>query len=336
MSSVRTDGRRGLDALAPLVLLGVCVALVATGFGYGGWWPNVHNGLLSLSLGAAAVWTLLARPWHREGLLLGAVALAEGVVFLGRQIGHADPSARWWAWLGVWPVALVIAGVTWGVLCFPEGRFLSRPWRWVGWAVLAVAGVCTLLSALWPVEYAAAGLTARHPFDLPGGAAATRLWSLLAHPAYAVFQLAWVVAVVDRWRRSNGVVRHQLGVVVTAAAVSLVLLVLGLAVAGSPVLGLLATVLVPLAAWWAMDRLSLGQVIEETRAVGRLEGLSPRESEVLDLMAQGLSNQAIAARLHLSVKTIEPVVSLIFTKLSLPPDTASNRRVLAVLAYLKE
>ncbi|MSW64338.1 MAG: DNA-binding response regulator [Actinobacteria bacterium] len=52
-------------------------------------------------------------------------------------------------------------------------------------------------------------------------------------------------------------------------------------------------------------------------------------------MARGLSNTAIAAELHLSVKTVEPVVSTVFGKLGLQPDTRDNRRVLAVLAYLE-
>ena len=85
-----------------------------------------------------------------------------------------------------------------------------------------------------------------------------------------------------------------------------------------------------------MVRLSLSRVIEETRATGGLAGLSPRENEVLDLMAQGLSNRAISEQLHLSIKTVEPVVSSIFTKLQLPADADTNRRVLAVLALLEE
>ena len=70
-------------------------------------------------------------------------------------------------------------------------------------------------------------------------------------------------------------------------------------------------------------------------ATGRdLDHLTPREIEVLDLMAQGLSNAGICEQLHLSIKTIEPAVSSVFTKLNLPPGRESNRRVLAVLAYV--
>jgi DNA-binding NarL/FixJ family response regulator len=104
----------------------------------------------------------------------------------------------------------------------------------------------------------------------------------------------------------------------------------------SPRAGLLTTPLVPVTAGWIMARLSLGRVIEEARSSGGLTSLSSRENEVLDLMAQGLSNRAISEQLHLSIKTVEPVVSSIFTKLRLPADSDTNRRVLAVLALLEK
>lgn len=68
----------------------------------------------------------------------------------------------------------------------------------------------------------------------------------------------------------------------------------------------------------------------------QLDRLTPRELEVLDLMARGLTNAAICEQLHLSIKTVEPAVSAIFTKLDLPPGRESNRRVLAVLAYVDD
>jgi DNA-binding NarL/FixJ family response regulator len=52
-------------------------------------------------------------------------------------------------------------------------------------------------------------------------------------------------------------------------------------------------------------------------------------------MARGLTNKAICDELFLSIKTVEPIVSTIFAKLGLSPDGASNRRVLAVLAYVR-
>ena len=66
-----------------------------------------------------------------------------------------------------------------------------------------------------------------------------------------------------------------------------------------------------------------------------LDVLSPRELEVLGLMAEGRSNAAIAAQLVLTVGAVEKHVANIFTKLRLPPSAEDHRRVLAVLAYLQ-
>ncbi len=63
--------------------------------------------------------------------------------------------------------------------------------------------------------------------------------------------------------------------------------------------------------------------------------LSERERDVLALMAEGLSNTAIGARLFLSTKTIESHTSRVFAKLGLLDDADSHRRVQAVLAYLR-
>jgi len=67
----------------------------------------------------------------------------------------------------------------------------------------------------------------------------------------------------------------------------------------------------------------------------QLARLSDREREVLDLMAQGLSNTAIAHRLVVEVKTIETHVARIMAKLDFPPSPDDNRRVRAVLAWLR-
>jgi len=327
---------RPVDLLGPLLLLGAVVALVATGLARGFWLDNLHNGLLAVAFGAVAAWTLLLRPHHREALLFGAVGVLEGVLFLGRQVAHHGSGNTWWGWVGVWPLAVILAATTWAVLCFPEGRFLSRGWLLAGLAIMTVAVCCSLLSALWPVEYAAAGVHARHPLRLDGLPAARAAWNVVAHPAYALFQLTWVLGVVARWRRANGILREQLALLGAAVGLATALLLIGLAIWHSPRLGLLATPLVPVVAGWIMARLSLSRVIEKTRATGGLAGLSPRENEVLDLMAQGFSNRAISEKLHLSIKTVEPIVSSIFSKLQLPADAATNRRVLAVLAMLSE
>jgi DNA-binding NarL/FixJ family response regulator len=62
--------------------------------------------------------------------------------------------------------------------------------------------------------------------------------------------------------------------------------------------------------------------------------LTPREREVLGLMAEGRSNAAIATKLFVTDKAIAKHTNNIFAKLDLPPSSDDNRRVLAVLAYL--
>jgi DNA-binding NarL/FixJ family response regulator len=68
---------------------------------------------------------------------------------------------------------------------------------------------------------------------------------------------------------------------------------------------------------------------------GPLEGLSPREREVLGLMAEGRSNAAIASSLYLSIGAVEKHIASIFTKLRLRQTAEDHRRVLAVLAFLQ-
>jgi DNA-binding CsgD family transcriptional regulator len=84
---------------------------------------------------------------------------------------------------------------------------------------------------------------------------------------------------------------------------------------------------------WVIEHVELARVVNRERAAGHLVHLTPRENDVLELMARGLSNRAICAELHLSIKTVEPIVGTIFHKLELHADPGSNRRVLAALAY---
>jgi DNA-binding NarL/FixJ family response regulator len=84
----------------------------------------------------------------------------------------------------------------------------------------------------------------------------------------------------------------------------------------------------------ALDPEVVSQLLARHAKEEPLRGLTPRESEVLGLMAEGRSNAAIAARLFVTEKAIGKHTNNIFSKLRLPPSEDDNRRVLAVLAYL--
>lgn len=79
----------------------------------------------------------------------------------------------------------------------------------------------------------------------------------------------------------------------------------------------------------------VGELLGRTRAHGPLDELTPRERDVLALMAEGRSNQAIAEALVLESKTIEGHIRTIFGKLGLEPVPGDHRRVLAVLTWLR-
>jgi DNA-binding NarL/FixJ family response regulator len=95
----------------------------------------------------------------------------------------------------------------------------------------------------------------------------------------------------------------------------------------------------------AIERVARGETVVDPELVklllhrpateSRLAELSDRERTVLALLAEGLSDRAIAARLWLTQKTVETHVRHILAKLALPPDSDHNRRVLAVLTFLR-
>jgi DNA-binding NarL/FixJ family response regulator len=84
----------------------------------------------------------------------------------------------------------------------------------------------------------------------------------------------------------------------------------------------------------AMDREVVSQLLRERAKNDLVEDLSPREREVLGLIAEGRSNGGISAKLFLSGKTVETHVTSIFTKLGLAQAPDDDRRVLPVFAYL--
>ncbi len=85
----------------------------------------------------------------------------------------------------------------------------------------------------------------------------------------------------------------------------------------------------------AIDPEVVSELLVRRRRHDLVGGLSDREREVLNLMAEGRSNAAIGSTLHMSEKTVEGHVRSIFSKLDLEPAPDDHRRVLAVLVYLR-
>ncbi|QII02101.1 response regulator transcription factor [Rhodococcoides fascians A21d2] len=85
----------------------------------------------------------------------------------------------------------------------------------------------------------------------------------------------------------------------------------------------------------AFDPEVVRQLLSRTTRSNPLERLTPRERDVLELMAQGLTNARIAADLYISVSSVEKHINAVFDKLGLANSTGMSRRVMAVVAYLR-
>jgi DNA-binding NarL/FixJ family response regulator len=85
----------------------------------------------------------------------------------------------------------------------------------------------------------------------------------------------------------------------------------------------------------ALDPEVVGRMLGRRRVKGALDELSPRDREVLALMAEGKSNQGIAELLVITTAAVEKHITSIFSKLGLAPEPTEHRRVLAALTYLR-
>jgi DNA-binding NarL/FixJ family response regulator len=85
----------------------------------------------------------------------------------------------------------------------------------------------------------------------------------------------------------------------------------------------------------ALDPIIVSTLLSRRRSDDPITQLTPREREVLELMATGSSNQGIADALVITLRAVEKYVSTIFTKLGLPSTKSESRRVLAVLLFLR-
>ena len=86
----------------------------------------------------------------------------------------------------------------------------------------------------------------------------------------------------------------------------------------------------------ALDPAVVSQLLGRRRVDDPLASLTPREREVMELMAEGRSNQAIADRMFVTLRAVEKHVTSIFAKLALPATSDDHRRVLAVLAFVRD
>jgi DNA-binding NarL/FixJ family response regulator len=84
-----------------------------------------------------------------------------------------------------------------------------------------------------------------------------------------------------------------------------------------------------------IDPAIISQLLGRRRTRGPLDELTDREREILGLLAEGHSNQAICSRLVISPRTVESHVRTVFMKLGVPGSADSSRRILAVLAFLQ-
>jgi DNA-binding NarL/FixJ family response regulator len=85
----------------------------------------------------------------------------------------------------------------------------------------------------------------------------------------------------------------------------------------------------------ALDPLVVSQLLSRGRNGDPLGALTPREREVLELLAEGRSNKAIAEQLVITLRAVQKHVTSIFAKLNLPATDDDHRRILAVLTYLR-
>ena len=250
--------------------------VVALGFLGGVHLGNLHNGLLGVSFAFVGAFVVghnpdPGSPGHREGRLFLLSGVASGVMFACRQVGYEPdvPGAEWIAWFGVWPLPLVMVLVGLTIMSFPSGRLPGPLWRRLTIAATAVAIVLAAMSALWPVEYERTALLVQHPLAVPGAEAVQGFFTVASNIAYFGFQLMWALCLLIRMVRADAAQSRQLWWFVGAAALSVVVMALGVAVWDTPIAGLLFIPLLPLAAGIAMVESSYEALLTDLRASAR-------------------------------------------------------------------
>ena len=259
--TVGYDDPRSLTGEVVIGSLGLLVlGLVAYGATLDFHLGNLHNALLALAFAGVGLYVLWARPGQRVGQLFVGLGVANALMYFGRQAGlHSPelPGGAWLAWVSIWLVPLVMAAAGVAVMVFPTGVHLSWRWRAASRAMVGLAILIALASALWPIEDDWRSSHLVFPFELGGeDIARVYVWPLML-TCYLGFQILWAAAVVTRLRRAGSDEVRQLRWFVFAVAISLLLLLTGEVAWGTPLLGLLTLPLVPLAAGVAIVRFRL-------------------------------------------------------------------------------
>ncbi len=245
--------------------------MVVVGVALGSPGDNLHNGLLAVSFALVGEVVLRHRPGQREARLFLVAGLAEAIVFLGRQVGRRPDAvigvgvSEWLTWLGLWPLPLVLALVGLTIMSFPDGRLPGRRWR-IAFGFTAVsAAALALASLLWPVDYARADVQVDHPFELLGAGVAETVFARALPIAFTTFQLIWLACVASRFRRASPAETRQLRWLVASVGASVVVLLGGLVLSGSPQAGLLTVAVIPIACGAAIVEASYESMVGEVR-----------------------------------------------------------------------
>jgi DNA-binding NarL/FixJ family response regulator len=337
--------------MARLALAALGAALGAYAIGLAIWKPGELT--LPVSVHVAIGWSFVAgglvawrqRPENRLGLLMTLT----GIVWFGRDFDSFGVSAA--NRLSELSLNVFLALIAHQVIVFPHGFARSRAERWLVVAVYALAllgyapsevsdtantlfsafGICLAVAIVYLVvgrwlRADSAERRALQPLVILGPLVLIVAAASLAHDYIGVTLsstgdevLRWCAIVYAALPSAFllGVLRTQLRRAIFGRL--LVELGDGTVYDDEVLQGLAATA---------------RQALRDEKPLPQLEQLTPRELEVLALLADGRTDRGIAKQLYLSQKTVEAHVRSIFRKLDLPRDAAENRRVHAVRAFL--
>jgi signal transduction histidine kinase len=211
----------GIAALS-LVLFGVTAWL---GFVRGGQvllfgsspqtWLDVIGSTPFVALPAMAAVIIIKQPRNVVGWVIGISGLSNAVANFSAEYAVAAlllhrhlPFGQFAWWLSFWLWVVGTTSIPLVLLLFPDGRFLTRRWRWVGAAALLNTGVVAIIQMLLPDPTGKAPLP--NPLGIEAAVPVGKVIAVAEGPLLVIFVLLGAVSFVLRYRRSNSEVRHQL------------------------------------------------------------------------------------------------------------------------------